>query len=123
MMRNLFNETLYVKVFKNRFQIRHVERKIEIQSSALEPFTTTRLLIGEFTKSQQVLKAGLKKILSGRWYSPAPKIVIHPMEMVDGGLSEIEARILREVAMSAGARKVVVWVGHELSDHEILGKL
>jgi len=39
--------------------------------------------------------------------------------MIEGGLSEVEERALREVAMAAGASKVVVWVGHELSDAEV----
>jgi len=31
--------------------------------------------------------------------------------------------VLREVAIGAGASKVVVWVGHELSDAEVRDKL
>jgi len=43
--------------------------------------------------------------------------------MTEGGLSEVEERVLRELAMCAGASKVVVWVGHELSDAEVKEKL
>ena len=43
--------------------------------------------------------------------------------MIEGRLSEVEERVLRELAMGAGASKVVVWVGHELSDAEVQEKL
>ena len=42
---------------------------------------------------------------------------------IEGGLSEVEERALREVAIGAGASKGVVWVGHELSDAEVRDKL
>ena len=43
--------------------------------------------------------------------------------MVEGGLSEIEERILKEVAIGAGATKVVVWVGAPLTDADVKAKL
>ena len=42
------------------------------------------------------------------------------MDMFDGGLSKIEERAFMELAAGAGARKVMVWVGHELSDQEVI---
>jgi len=50
-------------------------------------------------------------------------VLIQPLELIDGGLSEIEARILHELAIGSGASKVVVWVGAELSDTEVKQKL
>jgi hypothetical protein len=43
--------------------------------------------------------------------------------MAEGGLSEIEDRIFRELAIGAGARRISVWVGPELSDAEVKDKL
>lgn len=62
----------------------------------------------------------IKKVQEGKWFFTSPVIIIHPMEMIDGGLSQIEERALMELASGAGARKVVVWVGHELSDQEVI---
>ena len=42
------------------------------------------------------------------------------MEMIDGGLSQVEERAFIELATGAGARKVVLWIGHELSDQEVI---
>lgn len=39
---------------------------------------------------------------------------------INDGLSQIEVRIFQELAIASGARKAKVWVGHELSDSEVL---
>lgn len=45
------------------------------------------------------------------------------MEMVDGGLSEVERRVFRELAFGAGARRMVLWVGDELTLEQVNAKL
>ncbi len=123
MINRLFSGTIYVKVYKNRFYIRHIEEKSDVVVSSPEPFSTTRLLIGEFSKAQNALKEGIRQVHLGMWFAPSPVVLIQPMELIEGGLSEIEVRILKEVAMGAGGRSVVVWVGHELTDQEVLNKV
>ncbi len=51
------------------------------------------------------------------------QILIHPLEMTDGGLCQIEERLFLEFAMRTGASKALVWVGPELSDEEVKEKL
>lgn len=87
------------------------------------PFTTDRLLVGKFLAAERALKDAFKQVLSGSLFAPSPKVVIHPLEMIEGGLSEVEERALQEVARGAGARRAFVWVGHELSDAEVVEKL
>ncbi|MES9814134.1 MAG: 1-pyrroline-5-carboxylate dehydrogenase [Candidatus Thiodiazotropha sp.] len=120
MLEQILIGTVYVKVAKNQFQVRHIEDKKEVTVTAVEPFTTKRLLVGEFMAAEKYLKQGVKKVHEGRWFPASPVIVIHPLEMIEGGLSEVEERVLKEVATGAGASKVIVWVGHELSDHEVI---
>lgn len=122
MKKQLLSNTVYVKVTKNQFWARHIENQKEALETALEPFTTKRLLVGEFTTAEKHLSAVIEKVHKGKWFSTSPVAVIHPMEMVDGGLSQIEERVFKELAAGAGAKKVVVWLGHELSDHEVINK-
>jgi len=119
MLKKLLNGAVYVKVSKNQFRVRHVVDKREVTVSAAEPFTTERLLVGNFSTAEKHLKEGVEKVHGGRWFSSSPVIVIHPLEMIEGGLSQVEERVLKELASGAGARKVIVWVGHELSDQEL----
>ncbi len=119
MFKSLLSNDVYVKVYENRFVLKKLEdaaRPTTIISS--EPFTTERLLVGQFAVAERTLKQGLKELFSQRWFSPSPVIVMHPLDKVEGGLSEVEDRVFRELAMAAGARKVVVWLGEELSDAE-----
>ncbi|MEJ2497015.1 MAG: hypothetical protein P8Y43_05995 [Sulfurovaceae bacterium] len=45
---------------------------------------------------------------------------MHPLEMVDEKLSEVEKNVFREVALAAGARDVKLWLGKKLSDNELV---
>ena len=48
---------------------------------------------------------------------------MHPMEMYEGGLSEVEERILNELAFSAGAIKVALHTGATLTAKEAKHKI
>jgi hypothetical protein len=122
MLRQLIKSTLYVKVFRNRLQVRQIEAGREETRSATEPFTTKRLLIGQFNAAEALLNTIIKELYKDHWLKPSPVVVIQPMEMIEGGLSEVEHRVLMEVSSGAGARKVTVWTGDVLSDQQVLEK-
>ena len=120
MLTKLFANTLYVQVRKNRFRLRHIEGKQEREVSAQTPFTTTRLLVGQYQAAETLLKQAMRAIGSGGLFRVSPVVVIQPMELVEGGLSEVEERVYRELARGAGARQVFVHIGAPLSDAEVL---
>ena len=62
MFSKLFNNTLYVKVFKNRFVLRHIESGKSITEISLGEFTTIRLLVGQFSEADKTLRKGMKEI-------------------------------------------------------------
>jgi hypothetical protein len=117
---NPFKQIFYVQVRKNIFRIRNLALENEVFAPAAEPFTTERLLIGEFTVAEETLKIGLK--LAGRKSLAQIQILIHPLEMTEGGLSQVEDRIFLEMALGTGASKVVVFVGDELTNEEVKEK-
>lgn len=123
MLRDLFKSNVYVKVYRNKLVVKSLKNNNEIVTSATEPFTTTRLLVGDFNNAEKLLKVVLKKLYKDNWLAPSPIILIQPMEMFEGGLSAVEDRVLRELAFGAGGRKVIVWVGNELSDQEVVNKI
>ena len=122
MLSNLFKSNVYVKVYKNKFTVKNVDKNNEVVLSAANPFTTKRLLVGEFNNAEVLLKEALKKLYIDNWLAPSPIIVIQPMEMIEGGLSPVEERVLKELAFGAGGRKVTVWVGDELTNDEVIVK-
>ena len=123
MLTRLLANAVYVRVRKNQFRVRSLESAAEAAFDAQPPFTTARLLIGQFQAAEKLLKRALTEMSKGGIFAASPQILIQPLEMLDGGLSEVEERVLKEVATGAGASKVVVWVGHELSDAEVREKL
>lgn len=119
----MFFNTVYVQVRKNQFHLQHLESGSNLTVVAPEPFTTSRCLIGQFGKAESVLRGALERLPKGSLLPISPKMLIHPLEMVEGGLSEVEERVFREIGLGARAAKVVVWIGHVLSDAEVKEKL
>jgi rod shape-determining protein MreB and related proteins len=111
--------TLYIKVHKNGFQVRHIENGSELTRHCMEAFSTTRLLVGDFLPAEKCLSELLRELLAGPMHYAAPRVVIHQTEMAENGLSPVEERVLLELAHGAGAFTAQTWVGHELSDAEV----
>jgi rod shape-determining protein MreB len=109
-------DTFYVKIKKNQFIIKSIKRQETIVVDATTPFTTKRLLIGELSVAEALLKSSFTKLING---FIKPKVVMHPLEYTEGGLSEVEEKILKGLAIVAGARDPKIWVGEELSDKDI----
>lgn len=124
MMFNISSGYIYVKVGVNKFTIKliesNIELKIELKIIAKEPFTTDRLLVGNFTNAEKLLEESIKNLYKPKWFRPTPPIIIQPLYMIDGGLSEVEERAIYELALDAGARRAIVWVGHELTNEEVI---
>ena len=78
-------------------------------------FKHPRTLLADFTVAEQTLKQFLKQLLPHAWLAPSPVIVLHPQAVLEGGLTQIEIRAFVELGLGAGARKVFVWEGQELS--------
>lgn len=114
----------YVRVSRDRFDVAPVSGAAvtEIFSSAT-PFTSCRLLLGEFTVAQECLRRAFDRMVPKGLLKRWPAVLIHPVEMVDDGLSEVERRVFRELAFAAGARRVVLWVGDELTPEQVNAKL
>lgn len=118
-LRGILRSTVYVRVQPNRFLLRHIESGRVAAIDAHEPFTTRRILVGEYGPAVDALRRGFRELSLGIPYLSDPVVVMHPIAMVDGGLSGVEYRILFEVAEGAGAKRAAVWVGAELSDDQV----
>ena len=114
-MKKTFSVELYVKVARDSFKISPVsEPTRERVFTPAEAFTTQRLLVGQFSVAERCLRDAIGSIAGKSFIPKYLGIVVHPEEMVDGGLSEVEDRLFRELCLGAGARKVAIWVGGPL---------
>jgi rod shape-determining protein MreB len=79
------------------------------------PFAHPRLLVADFQKSEKILMHAVREVCAKKLFPPSPRVVIHPMEKLEGGLTDIELRVFRELCIGAGAREVFVYVGSPLT--------
>lgn len=79
------------------------------------PFSHPRLLVNGFQRAEKVLQHGIRQVCEAKLFQPSPIVVVHPREKLDGGITDIECRLFRELAIGAGAREVRLHVGDELA--------
>lgn len=88
---------------------------ININNVVVKPFSHPRMLLSDFYVAVKLLQYAFATFQSVKWLRPYPKVVIHPMEKNEGGLSMIEKRAFRELAIGAGATKIVLYQGPQLA--------
>ncbi|WP_415906185.1 hypothetical protein ACMXYX_14605 [Neptuniibacter sp. QD72_48] len=119
MLKKLFVADLYLKVRKNQFEIKNLTENGAWKIATPEqPFTTDRLLIGQFSVAEPVLKELVKVVMPRSFMKKSAQILIHPIDMVEGGLCEVEERVFTELGLGAGAFKVKLHVGEGLTDED-----
>lgn len=117
----MFTTILYLQVRIDRFTVRNVSKGTSLDKVAQPPFSHPRSLIGDFTAAAATLKALVAEARQG--FSLKTEMLIHPMEQVEGGLTQIEERVFQELCVGAGASRVVVWLGAALTDAQVLDKM
>ncbi|WP_415889263.1 hypothetical protein ACMXYV_15000 [Neptuniibacter sp. SY11_33] len=119
MLKKMFVADLYLKVRKNQFEVKNLTENGAWKIATPEqPFTTDRLLVGQFSAAEPVLKELVKDVMPSGFMKKSAQIIIHPIDMVEGGLCEVEERIFTELGLCAGAFKVKLHVGEGLTDEE-----
>ena len=116
---------LYIQVLENKFIIQVLDNNESREIFLPEKnFTTKRLLVGDFSAAQDCLSKVIKRLAPIKLFTrKTAAVVMNPMEMYKGGLSEVEERILNELAFSSGAIKVALHTGATLTAKEAKHKI
>lgn len=102
----------YIQVFRNKLVIQlPSEGRTVVREAA---FSHPRTVLGDFIVAEKALTEAFKEAWPNRLLAPRPQVIMHPRELLEGGLTMIEERALQELALGAGARQVKVWTGAEL---------
>jgi len=116
----MFAKHVYVRISRNKISVRCLETGRTIVRDADPSFSTSRLLVGNFTAAESQLKAAVKEVLGNSLLSARPAMVIQPAEMIEDGISEVELRVLKELGMSSGAARSIIRVGGPaMSDDDV----
>lgn len=79
----------------------------------LNPFKHNRSFVADFVCAEKILQHGMYTMHKSK-IKPSPRVIVHQLEKTEGGLTDIEERVLRELAMGAGAREVVIYLGAKI---------
>lgn len=88
----------------------------------VNPFAHPRSLISDFILGEQVLKAFLRRVQGRSLLAVSPLLIMHPLGNPAGGLTQVECRAFHTMAQGAGAAKVTLWQGRNLSDQGLLSR-
>ena len=111
-----------MRIGVNRIQIKNIGNAESMDLSAEASFSHPRRLIGNFPKAQALIKKAAASA-KGLGLQLSLRILVHPTKLVTGGLTQIQERVLHELAHGAKAGKVFTWLGLDLSDEEVQEKL
>lgn len=78
------------------------------------PFKHSRSFVSSFLLAEKLLQHGLFMFHKSK-LRPSPRVIIHQLEKTEGGLTDIEQRVLRELALGAGAREVLLNTGTRIN--------
>jgi rod shape-determining protein MreB len=81
----------------------------------VNPFSHPRVLFSDFYVGEKILLHAFSTFAEHKFLRVTPKTIIHPMEKTEGGLTMIEVRAFRELALGAGSIESKVYLGKPLS--------
>lgn len=84
------------------------------------PFAHPRSLISDFILAESLLKAFVRRVRGNAVLCLNPVFVMHPLGDHAGGLTQVELRAMRELALGAGASGVHLWQGPVLTDEQVM---
>lgn len=114
----MFKTDLYVQILENRIRATNVVTGESIE----QPFSHPRALKANFSEAAAVIRA-LVRAVKGSGLFHTIRVVIQPLAQAESTISQTDSLVLKELAVFAGGRKVVVWIGEELSNEAVRAKL
>ncbi len=112
----------YLRVYRDRMVLRRVDTGATIEKKAVHSFSSDRMLLADFPNASVMLNA----MVSGMSERVGPlqrkmHMVIHAMEMAEGGLSVVEMTAFKDLCEHAGAYRVKVLADEKVcSDPRVL---
>lgn len=101
-----FFQSVIIYISRDSMEVLNLETNAMVQGIPNTPFSTRRLLVGDFESALELAKRLLKQVYKRSFLKPILKIIVQPLEMIEDGLSSIEKRCFAELGEQAGAAEV-----------------
>ncbi|MCA5930231.1 hypothetical protein LET06_04575 [Pectobacterium versatile] len=116
--------SLYIRIYRNTLTVRNVDTKQEVTEQSETPFITTRLLLGQIIPAMKLLDRLARKVAPKRLIDlfSSHKVIIHAMEMNEGGHSQVEFASYIELAKRISPQGKHIYVCSKnvpLTDQEV----
>ena len=95
----------YIKLYVNRIEIEDLVNKKSISENSQTDFNNQRLLVADFMKAETFIKNVFK---NNKLTTKNSVGIIQQIEMSEGGLSDIEKRILQELFTGVGIKEIYI---------------
>ncbi|WP_274474595.1 hypothetical protein [Mangrovimonas aestuarii] len=102
-MRLFSKNRYYIKLYVNRIEIKDLINGKTLSENSQMNFNNQRLLIADFAKAENFVKTTFEKFGLSTRNSVG---IIQQMEMSEGGLSEVEKRVLFELFSTLGINQI-----------------
>ncbi|WP_258876129.1 YjaA family stress response protein, partial [Pectobacterium aroidearum] len=116
---------LYIQIRKNQITVRHLGTQLE--ASTQSAFSNNRILVADFMAASKALRSVIRQVTPFDWRSwfRSTTLLIHALEMNEGGLSPVEDRILQEITVMScrKSRLIVISSAVPLSDSDALKRI
>ena len=111
----------YVQWRTNELTVKRLQTGTTIRRKSKKPFSNDRLILADFETAEQFLRTIIRELEPRSIIPGQIDMVVHIMEAVPGGLSQVEQRAFRDSAEHVGARGVMISEHkHSLSDQQVI---
>lgn len=118
-MLNLFKPHLfYLRILKNKLELKHIESGKTIKRTAVKAFSNERLLIADFSNAEELLRILLAELTDKNIFQPRCQFVVQPVDDVIKDISQVEMRAYIDICEHAGGSVVKVYDKQELLTDE-----
>lgn len=113
-------EIVYIRVFENKIELRHLDSGRTVVRNSKDPFSNDRLLIANIINAINFISEILKEVRKETFFPALLVVLIQPMEKVEGGISEVEEMIFRDLILQIGGRVAFIHPKlNHLTDEEV----
>ncbi|WP_347453051.1 hypothetical protein [Acinetobacter thermotolerans] len=103
-----FPKAVWVQMYRDRMQIINHQGQVEHTILPIQKYDHPRTILANFEAAEMTLKQ-LIKMKKLPWYDPAPILFLQIKEELEGGITFVENRALRELGYNAGSRNVLIF--------------
>lgn len=97
-----------LRIYNNSITVVKGDEQTTVMAS--EPFSTDRLLVGNFDSAWKCVEQAAKELKIIGFLKRKSKVVVEPKELIEGGVSQVEARVFRELALALNPKNVEISV-------------